>query len=180
MDGRDMIRKKGHNLYRKGFTLAEVLIVVACVAILAGVGIPLLSKYFKNQQLKRVEDQKLAAKVAAVTAFYTGYDSQNKPVDITENGICTFLYDESNDSVYVLNSNATVEDFYNAGYRINRYGLRIDSSDNYSNKVILVTFDGRYFNYQPYFSSPNNSKGTFEEPILIIKWRDVTNTSFFK
>ena len=169
-----------YNSNRKGFTLAEVLIVTAIVVILAGVSIPIFSTVYRNYQKRQVEEQVLAAKAAAVAAFYTGYDSKNNPVDITANGICTFLYDESNDSVYVLNSNASVEDFYNAGYRINRYGLRIDSSDNYSDKVILVTFDGRYFNYQPYFSSPNNSKGTFEEPILIIKWRDVTNTAFFK
>ena len=71
-----MIRKIGNNLNRKGFTLAEVMIVVAIVAILAGVSVPLFSTALNSYRLKQVNDLEIAAKAAAVSAFYSGYDSK--------------------------------------------------------------------------------------------------------
>ena len=173
MDGRDMIRKNGHIFNQKGFSLAELMVVVAITAILVGVSIPIFSGVLRNYQLKQVDDLKLAAKAAAVSAFYAGYDSKGKEVDITETGVCTFLYDAENSAVYVLNSNAGVQDFSNNGYAssIESYGINVTNGTDYSGQVILITFDGRYYRYKnddPNIS--NRSKGTFEEPALILKW----------
>ena len=162
-----------HKLNKRGFTLAELMIVVAITIILAGVSIPIFSGALRNYQLKQVKDQKLAAKAAAVSAFYAGYDSKGKVVDITETGVCTFLYDAENSAVYVLNFNAGVQDFSNNGYAssIEGYGISVSNGTDYSDQVILITFDGRYYKYDN--SDPtisNRSKGTFEEPALKLDW----------
>ena len=109
----------------------------------------------------------------SVAAFYTGYDSNNNKVDISQTGVCTFLYDAENNAVYVLNTNAGVQDFVNNGYSasIDKYGLNIPQGDNHSGEVILVKFDGRYFKYEKYLDAPNYSKGTFEEPVLTLAWK---------
>lgn len=167
-----MERVVTYNSKRRGFTLAEVLIVMGIVVILAGVSVPIFASIYRKNQIKHVKDQETAAKAAAVAAFYTGYDSKNKKVDISQTGVCTFLYDAENNAVYVLNSNAGVQDFVDNGYSssIDKYGLNIPKTRDYSDEVILVKFDGRYFKYKDFFSSPNLSKGTFEEPLMIVDW----------
>ena len=168
-----MNRKIWHKFNRKGFSLGELLIVVAIIAILAGISIPLFSKNLANQQLKHVEEQELAAKVAAVSAFYAGYDSKGNKVDITQTGFCTFLYDAENGAVYVSNTSPSVSSF-EAGYanKIASYGLNIPKVKDYSEQVILVYFDGRYFKKNPdkFYEYDNLSKGTFEEPMLYLDW----------
>ena len=173
MAEKEMGRLVTYNLNRRGFSLAELMVVVAITAILAGVSIPIFSGVLRNYQLKQVDDLKLAAKAAAVSAFYAGYDSKGKVVDITETGVCTFLYDAENSAVFVLNSNAGVQDFSNNGYAssIESYGINVTNGTDYSGQVILITFDGRYYKYKnddPNIS--NRSKGTFEEPALKLKW----------
>ena len=93
---------------RKGFTLAELLIVVAITVIIAGVSIPLFATFLNKYQLKQVKDLETAAKAAAVSAFYSGYDSKGNAVKIYETGACTFLYDAENSAVYVLNYRADI------------------------------------------------------------------------
>lgn len=173
-----MERTISYNSKRKGFTLAEVMIVVAIVAILAGVSVPLFSTALNSYRLKQVNDLETAAKAAAVSAFYSGYDSKGNEVRISDTGVCTFLYDAENNSVYVLNSSANAQDFINNGYgnSIVSYGV-----NEYSSQVIFITFDGRYakfdskkevkdsIKYDPK-NKINLSKGTFEEPWLVINW----------
>ena len=182
-----MERAVTYNSKRRGFTLAEVLIVVAIVAILAGVSVPFFSAALKNYKLKQVKDQETAAKAAAVAAFYSGYDSKGNVVDIRDTGVCTFIYDAENSAVYVLNYEAKAQDFITAGYDIEKYGYKVDNAIDHSDDYIIVTFDGRYCkyndtemkesiantkNYILYDSvnSINMSKGTFEEPRLILFW----------
>ena len=168
-----MNRKIGHRFNRKGFSLGELLIVVAIIAILAGISVPLFSRNFRNQQLKHVEEQELAAKMAAVTAFYSGYDSKGNPVDISQTGFCTFLYDAENGAVYVSNTSPSVSSFEGSyANKIDSYGLKISQDKDYSEQVILVYFDGRYFKKNPdnFFNYDNLSKGTFEEPMLYLDW----------
>lgn len=167
--------KLGHKINRKGFSLGELLIVVAIIAILAGISIPLFSKNLRNQQLKHVEEQELAAKVAAVSAFYAGYDSKGNKVDITQTGFCTFLYDAEKGMVYVSNKDPdeAMTDFEASYYRkIGNYGLTISQDKDYFKQVILVYFDGRYFKKNPdkFYEYDNLSKGTFEEPMMYLAW----------
>ncbi len=168
-----MNRKLGHKINRKGFSLGELLIVVAIIAILAGISVPVFTRNYRNQQLKHVEEQELAAKMAAVAAFYSGYDSKGNKVDISQTGFCTFLYDAENGAVYVSNTSPSVASF-ESGYsnQIESYGLNIPQVKDYSDEVILVYFDGRYYKKNPdsFYSYDNLSKGTFEEPMLYMDW----------
>ena len=166
-----------HKLSKRGFTLAELLIVVAIITILAGVSVPVFSGVYKDYQLKAVKDQESAAKAAAVVAFDTGYDSKNNKVDITQTVVCTFLYDVENQSVYVLNSYASIADFEALySHSIESYGISVRQGTDYSNKVILVRFDGRYCKFGgTYFNNNNLSKGTFEEPILYLDWYETAS-----
>lgn len=174
-----MKRKEWYKLNRKGFSLGELLIVVAIISILVGISIPLFSQNLRKQQLKHVEEQELAAKVAAVTAFYAGYDSKGNKVDISLTGFCSFLYDAENGAVYVSNKGPAeaMSDFevsYNK--KISNYGLSISSGEDYYEQVILVYFDGRYYKKNPdsYLDYDNLSKGTFEEPAMYVKWYPAT------
>lgn len=168
-----MNRKKGHRFNRKGFSLGELLIVVAIIAILAGISVPIFTRNYRNQQIKHVEEQELAAKMAAVAAFYSGYDSKGNKVDISQTGFCTFLYDAENGAVYVSNTSPSVASF-ESGYsnQIESYGLNIPQVKDYSDEVILVYFDGRYYkkSNDNYYDYDNVSKGTFEEPFLYLGW----------
>ena len=172
-----------YNSNRKGFTLSEVLIVMAIVVVLAGISVPIFNIALSNYQRKRVQDQETAAKAAAVTAFYTGYDSKGNPVDITENnsGYCTFLYDESNGSVYVINSKCGASGF-TADYAssIERYGINVFNGKDYSDQVILVSFDGRYNKNVPKDPSKGGceSRGACEEPIIKVQWEQADAVLF--
>lgn len=163
------------NRNKKGFTIAELMIVVSIIAILALVSVPIFSTFIKNQREKHVAETELAAKTAAVTAFYAGFDSNGNPVDISSTGCCTFLYDAENGKVYVSNTPPDVSDF-EGDYldKISRYGISVPNGKDHSGQVILVSFDGRYTYHKnkKYTDYPNFSKGTFEEPILSLEWED--------
>ena len=181
-----------YNSNKKGFTVAELMIVVAILVILAGISVPLFSSALRDYRLKQVDDQVSAAKAAAVAAFYAGYDSKNNPVDICQSGYCTFLYDAENNSVYVLNTavddiSVTGDDFFDAivdkyisyGYSIDRYGVTVDASNDYSDQVIIVIFEGRYFKQFRKINDKNHySKGSLEEPFIDYQW--VSAESLFK
>lgn len=168
------------NKNKKGFTLAELMIVAVIVILLAGISVPIFANVMKNYQTKQANDQVIAAKAAAVAAYCAGYDSKGNVVDITENGsgCCTFLYDEANNSVYVLNKIASPSEFSSSGYAnsIERYGLKIPNGVDYSDQVLLVTFDARYYGS----NQPSLSKGTVEEPIVQVNWVKVNGGSLFK
>ena len=172
-----------HNKNKNGFTLAEVMIVVAIIGILVGISIPVFSGVYKNYQIKQIASQEMAAKAAAVAAFYAGFDSKGNEVKISDTGLCTFLYDEANGNVYVLNYGAGPQDFVNSGYdkQIVGYGITVDGEVDHSDEVILVTFDGRYCRYlekdikdsyddDSVKNKLNMSKGTLEEPYLQVNW----------
>ena len=67
-----MERTISYNSNRKGFTLAEVLIVVAIVAILAGVSVPLFSAALKSYQLKQVTIRRQLPKQLLYLRFIPG------------------------------------------------------------------------------------------------------------
>ena len=170
-DDTGMNRMVAYNSKWRGFTLAELVVAMEIIMILVGIGVPIFSNVLKNHRLKQVKEQELAAKAAAVSAFYAGYDSKGNVVDITENksGYCTFLYDEANGAVYVVNSNCGVSGF--SGTTIESYGLKISNSEDYTKQVILVTFDGRY--HQKVTKNPPNgdeSRGACQEPIIKVSW----------
>ena len=167
-----MNRMVAYNSKQRGFSLAELVVAMAIIMILVGIGVPIFSNVLKNHRMKQVKEQELAAKAAAVSAFYAGYDSKGNVVDITEgkSGYCTFLYDEANGAVYVVNSNCGVSGF--SGTTIESYGLKISNSEDYTQKVILVTFDGRY--HQKVKKDPSaggdESRGACQEPIIKVSW----------
>ncbi len=167
-----MERTISYNSKRKGFTLAEVLIVTAIVLVLAGVSIPIFTSEMRKAKAKQLNDLERAAESAAIAAFYAGSDSKGQMVDITANNVCTFLYDANDHEVYVLNSDVdNVQSFLDAYTgcslykQVERYGFNIsktakENEIKYLDKVIIIKFDGRYY----------DNKGSYEQPKIKLSW----------
>ena len=80
-----------------GFTLVELIVVIAILAILAGIGVPAYSGYVEKANM--AADQQLASEVAnALTLYY--YDNYETPVSgyvtISKSGVTTSNGDMSN------------------------------------------------------------------------------------
>ena len=52
---------------KKAFTLIELLIVVAIIGILAGVGIPMYNGYMADAKMKMVKEQHIRVKILLLT-----------------------------------------------------------------------------------------------------------------
>ncbi len=179
-----MKRMINRNRNSKGFTLSELLIVAAIIVVLAGISIPTFSQEIKKAKYREVVNLEISAKEAATAAFYAGTDSLGNKVDFSS-GVCTFLYDAENNSVYVLNSACDAMDFWDqytykgSNYlngKIEGYGSEftcmyvdptgtilagnVGAKYDYKDYLILVQFDARY----------HDGKGSFEQPVVTMRW----------
>ena len=68
---------------KKGFTLAELLVVVAIIAVLVAVSIPIFSAQTKKANLATNQANARAAKAAAVTSVLGGSTDKSFAYDIT-------------------------------------------------------------------------------------------------
>lgn len=104
---------------KKGFTLAELLIVVAILAILIAVSVPIFTSQLNNSKKKTDDSNERAAKVAAVAAFYD--------LTTTPTGDTVYNYDAESGKAYL----STVK----AANTINAYGQTKDNS----RKIVQIT-----------------------------------------
>ena len=113
---------------RRGFTLIEMLIVVAIIAILVAISIPLVSSSLEKARLATDQANERAAKAAAVIYMLTNdeYDWNNK------GGGQSLLYDAESGQL-VKSTPETIQ-------QITPYG----QSKNNKGKIIQVNFGGDY------------------------------------
>ena len=64
-------------LNKKGFTLAELLVVVAIIAILIAIAIPIFTNALENAQLRTNQANIRAVKAAAVTEILANWDKHD-------------------------------------------------------------------------------------------------------
>ena len=88
-----METKRKNNLNKLGFSLAEVLIVVAIMVVLAAVSIPIFTSQVKTSRRKTDIDNYNAACHSAVTAYYS--IPANKRSEAR-----TYIFDASTGMVY--------------------------------------------------------------------------------
>ena len=67
------------NTMQKGFTLIELMIVVAIIGILAAIAIPQYQNYIAKSQVSRVMSETGAIKTAMETCILEGRDDQSDP-----------------------------------------------------------------------------------------------------
>lgn len=84
-----MMKLMNKKLTKKGFTLAELLIVVAILAILVAVSIPIFTSQLDKAKTATDDANVRAAKAAAVTAYLTAEETAEE----------VYLYDASNGQV---------------------------------------------------------------------------------
>ena len=125
---------------RRGFTLIEMLIVVAIIAILVAISIPLVSSSLEKARVATDQANERAAKAAAVIYMLTNdeYDWNNK------GGGQSLLYDAESGQL-VKSTPTTIQ-------QITPYG----QSKNNEGKIITVTFGADYSNIQITWQSPPN------------------------
>ena len=113
---------------RRGFTLIEMLIVVAIIAILVAISIPLVSSSLEKARVATDQANERAAKAAAVIYMLTNdeYDWNNK------GGAQSFSYDAESGQL-VKSTPETIQ-------QITPYG----QSKNNKGKIIQVNFGGDY------------------------------------
>lgn len=136
------IKKK---LNKKGFTLAELLIVVAIIAVLVAVSVPIFSsKLEKAKEATDVANMR-AAKAAAVSEYLSGdFDPANKE----------YLYDAD---AGLLRPTTEAIAGYGQGTGTDG-GVKYDNYDNskpYKDQIIKVTITAE-------------TKST--EPAIVVEW----------
>ena len=116
---------------KKGFTLAELLVVVAIVGILVAISIPVFTAQLGKARRATNNANLRAAKAAAVAAYLTGEDNNGKSVeykyDIASGSVDVENHDEGATEV-VINDTTTAK--------------KVISNDVYDNIWVVVDATG--------------------------------------
>lgn len=108
---------------KKGFTLAELLVVVAIIAVLVAVSIPIFTSQLKKATKATNEANLRAAKGAAVSTYLS--DSGT--------GAAEYNYDVVNGKIkaesVTLTSSVTISDA-TEDYQYTKIGVKIDADNN--------------------------------------------------
>lgn len=116
---------------KKGFTLAELLIVVAIIAVLVAISIPIFSSQLKKARLAVDQANVRSAKAAAAAEYMT--DGESGPVE--------YIYDGNR--AIKIESASTVTSLTNPGYgksdNATNKGNKSGASGTPKNGYVLVT-----------------------------------------
>lgn len=83
---------------QQGFTLIELMIVVAIIAILAAIAIPQYQNYVARSQVSRVMSETSAVRTAVETCLLDGKDATDCYIGWTRSNLLGQANEESNDS----------------------------------------------------------------------------------
>ena len=178
---------------RHAFTLAELLIVVAIIAVLVGISIPI----FTAQREKSAEATDIAnmraAKAAAVQIYYAGISDSDSAAKYgfkwwsgnasdPANASAVYIADKGTFSNIATNSlkesdaygqgtskDAGTDFFgYNSSLDYSKAVIQVTIYPNGAGKTILKNFDGGAYNSSEYYNAP----------CIIIEWRRTTDKKF--
>lgn len=187
---------------RKAFTLAELLIVVAIIAVLVGISIPIfLAQKEKSAEATDIANMR-AAKAAAVMLYYNGiFDDPSLAAQYglyqwtdganTQNTNYWGIYDSNGGFFSITGNNkkfanaaqnlklANPEDAYGAG-TANDAGTEFagyNSAYNYDDAVLVVTVYPNGFQYDAgfmkYLTAADKAKSDI--PCIVLEWRRVSS-----
>lgn len=97
----------------KGFSLIELVIIIAIMAIIVGVAVPILGKYLENS--KKTADVQSAKAILEEfsTEYYSNPDFHDAVLDISSTGKLVAVCDEStNGWVTNISGNPAVDEFF--------------------------------------------------------------------
>ena len=92
---------------KKGFTLAELLIVVAIIGVLVAVSIPIFTSQLEKAREATDLANIRAAKAAAVAAYLDEEKIGNDQLGSTQTGTVTLKYDANNGKLVANNAQVT-------------------------------------------------------------------------
>lgn len=131
---------------KKGFTLVELLIVVAIIAILVAVSIPMVGGSLEKARIATDQANERAARAAALVTYMTDDN-------FTEDAI-TYWYDAENGTVEKIEKDAP---------QIQPYG----QSKGYTGMIVRVTISGGGENVDVKWVAPGTPSDTGKDIIGI-------------
>lgn len=140
---RNFLQKK---INKKGFTLAELLVVVAIIAILVAVSIPIFTGKLNEAKVSTDKANERAAKAAVVTAYL-----QDKNADTT--ATVYYEYDAENGKVIKATGATTTT--------VKGYGATKDNNG----KVVMVKVEGKST------AGAGGTAGTEASPEITTSWQ---------
>ena len=189
---RSLIKINKRSGSRKAFTLAELLIVVAIIAVLVGISIPI----FTAQKEKSAEATDIAnmraAKAAAIELYYAGVDSEESAqangliwwTDKTYGNNAAGVYDVATGTIKPMiisnakkpgYTNVKIDQAYGVGTASDGgtefYGY--DSSVDYTGAVIQITIFPQVSEntLNAYYGAGNYDSSLINQACIVIEWK---------